>query len=167
MNDCVNKRMLTQPLHNYFVCAPGVGRGRWWRQGADQPFERNYTRFRPIDGNVLPSDMSKRERMKLFATAESFYSYDAGTWRNVEAALAGAKSVVLPVEGVSKEEWLRSIYGAEELEYGVAYGGFGSLALCWHICTLQLGLARKHSAGIYARCSCNILLQVATTSIIQ
>jgi len=80
---------------------------------------RNHT-F-PRNGTVLDRSFTgKRERLEMFARAESFYSLDAATFRNVEAAMAGATSVVLPVEGVSKEEWLHAV--GEEWAHGIAYG---------------------------------------------
>ncbi|WIA34954.1 hypothetical protein OEZ86_013235 [Tetradesmus obliquus] len=80
-----------------------MGKTKWRRQGTGQAFQRTYPPMAP--GEPLPRSMLKRERLEKFAKADMFISYDAGTWRNVEAALAGAKSVVIPVEGVTKEEW--------------------------------------------------------------
>lgn len=56
----------------------------------------------------------------MFARAEAFHSLDAATFRSVEAAMAGATSVVVPEEGVSKQEWLETV--GDEMAFGVAYG---------------------------------------------
>ena len=72
------------------------------------------------NGTILEPSTGKRERLEMFARADTFYSLDAATFRTVEAAMAGATSIVHPVEGVSKDEWLRTV-GAE-WEYGIAYG---------------------------------------------
>ena len=64
-----------------------------------------------ISGRAL-----KRDRIEIFSKLKYFYSLDALTYRSVEAALAGAISVVIPVDGVSKEEWIDSLYP------GIAYG---------------------------------------------
>lgn len=74
----------------------------------------------PRNGTVLERFTGKRERLEMFARAETFYSLDAATFRNVEAAMAGATSVVIPVEGISKTEWLWTV--GEEFSYGIAYG---------------------------------------------
>lgn len=74
----------------------------------------------PRNGTVMERSTGKRERLEMFARAETFYSLDAATFRNVEAAMAGATSIVFPVEGVSKDEWLRTV--GEEWAYGIAYG---------------------------------------------
>ena len=89
---------------------------------------RNYTRASGVPPlpdtitNVVDMDHTvlKRERLELFARAEMFVSYDLATYRNVEAALTGAISVVMPMEGVSREQWRAE--SLPEFRYGVAYG---------------------------------------------
>jgi len=74
----------------------------------------------PHSGMTLAPTTGKRQRLEMFARAESLYSLDAVTFRSVEAAMAGAMSVVIPVEGVSRQEWLET--AGDEMAYGVAYG---------------------------------------------
>lgn len=59
------------------------------------------------------------ELIKIFDECETFISYDANTFLSVHAALRGCNSIVIPYEGVSKEQWRdNAIY----LKYGIAYG---------------------------------------------
>lgn len=59
------------------------------------------------------------ELIKIFDECETFISYDTNTFLSVHAALRGCISIVIPNEGVSKEQWRgNAIY----LKYGVAYG---------------------------------------------
>jgi hypothetical protein len=80
-----------------------MGKVKWRKQGTGQAIQRTYPPLSP--GEPLAHSVPKRQRLEKFAQADMFISYDAGTWRSVEAALAGAKSVVIPVEGVTKVEW--------------------------------------------------------------
>lgn len=66
------------------------------------------------------SDGGKRSRVEQFARAESFHSMDPVTFLSVEAAMAGTLSVVVPVPGVDKEEWMDAV--GDERQFGVAYG---------------------------------------------
>ena len=62
-----------------------------------------------VAGTPLDHHTPKRQRIEMFAAAERFYSYDAASQISVEAALAGCLSIVVPVEGISKEQWLSSV----------------------------------------------------------
>ncbi len=66
------------------------------------------------------ADGGKRSRIEQYGRAERFYSMDPATFRSVEAAMAGTPSVVVPVPGVAKAEWLASV--GDEFRFGVAYG---------------------------------------------
>ena len=70
-------------------------------------------------GRAIPLHQNKRQRLEMYSSINYFYSLNALTYRSVEAALAGAISIVIPVAGVSKEEWFES---TESSFYGVAYG---------------------------------------------
>lgn len=43
--------------------------------------------------------------IKIFNTYETFISYDHATFLSVQAALCGCLPIIIPEEGVSKEEW--------------------------------------------------------------
>jgi len=68
------------------------------------------------------------ECVNIFNTYEYFYSYDPLTFLTVIAAMCGCVSIVMKVEGLSKEEWLSTIAPFEYLKetgeplYGIAYG---------------------------------------------
>ena len=55
----------------------------------------------------------------LFNEKETFISYDAITFHSVQAALCGCLSIVIPDEGVTKEEYFEKI---PHCRYGIAYG---------------------------------------------
>ena len=77
------------------------------------------TKYEPHFG-PLTLFQSKRERLEAYSKIEHFYALDPLTFRSVEAAAAGAITVVVPVEGVGKEEWLVS--AGDDFQYGIAYG---------------------------------------------
>lgn len=70
-------------------------------------------------GCLLQANVGKRERLEMYAKAAYFVSYDMATFHNMEAALAGCTSVVIPMDGVTKREWEAAMDGPP---YGVAYG---------------------------------------------
>ena len=82
-------------------------------------FTRDTARDPQVRGEELKTD-TKRGRLEAFSRAKTFVSYDLATFRNVEAAMAGALSVVMPIEGVSRDMW-RAGSGAD-FQYGIAYG---------------------------------------------
>lgn len=86
---------------------------KWGRQVQSPP---------EIAGTLLQNTLSKFDRLELFSKYERFISTDPATFLSVEAAMAGCLSVVVPFEGVSREEWLRTSYAAADLKYGIAYG---------------------------------------------
>jgi hypothetical protein len=68
------------------------------------------------------------ECVDIFNTYEYFYSYDPCTFLNIIAAICGCISVVVKVEGQTKNNWLNTLAPIEYLKetgeplYGVAYG---------------------------------------------
>lgn len=70
----------------------------------------------------MNESMSKVERLELLSRTNFFISLDPATFRSVEAAIVGCLSIVIPIPGVSKEEWLSVSYSPEILRYGIAYG---------------------------------------------
>lgn len=66
--------------------------------------------------------------VNIFNTNEYFYSYDPCTFYSIIAAMCGCISVVVKVEGLSKNDWLNTTAVAEYLKeaeeplYGIAYG---------------------------------------------
>ena len=71
-----------------------------------------------ISNSILLDGKSHVEIAKIMNECEYFISYDSETMYSPYAVLCGCKSIVIPNEGVSKEQW----QPIEELRYGVAYG---------------------------------------------
>jgi len=66
-----------------------------------------------------PSKGGNEYLSAVFNRCEMFISYDGATWLNVMAALCGCVSVVMPIEGISAEQWKS---GFPYFKYGIAYG---------------------------------------------
>jgi hypothetical protein len=68
------------------------------------------------------------ECVDIFNKYEYFYSYDPLTFLTIIAAMCGCISLVIKVDGLSKEDWLNTLAPIEYLKetgeplYGVAYG---------------------------------------------
>lgn len=67
---------------------------------------------------VLVDALSHKEMAEAFNEYEYFISYDMYTMYSRYAAMCGCKSIVVPMDGMSKEEW----YPEEKCRYGIAYG---------------------------------------------
>jgi hypothetical protein len=68
--------------------------------------------------------------IKIFNKYRYFISYDPLTFLSVIAALCGCISIVVKIDGLSKQDWLNTTAAAEYLKesgentlYGIAYGG--------------------------------------------
>lgn len=71
-----------------------------------------------LNDSILVDDLSHKEMAKIFNQVKMCISYDTYTMYSRFAALCGAISVIVPEEGISKEEWQH-----EEINrYGLAYG---------------------------------------------
>ena len=57
--------------------------------------------------------------LKIFNQYSTFISLDHATYHSTQAALCGCISIVIPEEGVNKEQWQESL---PLMKYGVAYG---------------------------------------------
>ena len=72
---------------------------------------------------------TQEDYITIFNKYEYFISYDSITFLFVIAALCGCVSIVVKVDGLSKEDWLNTTSAAEYLKesgentlYGIAYG---------------------------------------------
>ena len=70
--------------------------------------------------------------IKIFNNHKFFISYDSLTFLSVISALCGCVSIVVKVDGLSKQDWINTTAAAEYLRetgettlYGIAYGGDG------------------------------------------
>jgi hypothetical protein len=71
-----------------------------------------------VDGSILIDGKSHEEVASIFKRVKTFISYDLYTAYSVFAALCGCESIVIPEDGVTKEEW----FPTEEARFGIAYG---------------------------------------------
>jgi hypothetical protein len=67
---------------------------------------------------VLIDGLSHEEISKIFNECKYFISYDLYTMYSVYAAMCGCISIVVPIDGLSKEAWIPE----PERRYGIAYG---------------------------------------------
>lgn len=71
-----------------------------------------------LKDSLLIDGRPHTEVSQIFNEVETFISYDTATFYSHLAVLCGCKSVVIPLEGLSKEQWQPK----KELRFGIAYG---------------------------------------------
>ncbi len=71
-----------------------------------------------LEGAILIDELSHFEVSEIFKKVSLFISYDLYTAYSYFASMCGCDSVVMPMDGISEEQW----YPQEESRYGVAYG---------------------------------------------
>lgn len=93
-----------------------VGSCYTMRKGAEKGISivHDLTNSREIVHNTSFSDLRK-----IFNTTKRFYCYDTNTYIATIAALCGCLSIVMPEDGIDKDQW-RSKNPA--MKYGIAYG---------------------------------------------
>ena len=94
--------------------------GRSRRSGSLVLYRKGATRQRihhPEDATEIDGK-SHEELCELFNRCERLYSYDLYTAYLTYAALCGCDPIVIPLDGVSEEQWLPNIRD----RYGLAYG---------------------------------------------
>lgn len=82
------------------------------RKGKDRVLD-----YHPVDA-IQVDGLSHREMAEIFNRCEYFFSYDLYTMCSTYASMCGCKSVVIPMEGMSIEDW----HSAPDARFGVAYG---------------------------------------------
>jgi len=73
----------------------------------------------PIDQFIKDSPDLNGDLLQLFNQHERFISMDHASYHSVQAALCGCIPIVIPEEGIAKEEWCEKM---PLFKYGVAYG---------------------------------------------
>jgi len=73
----------------------------------------------PIDQFIKTSSDLNGDLLQLFNQHERFISLDHASYHSVQAALCGCISIVIPEEGITKEEWCEKL---PLFRYGIAYG---------------------------------------------
>jgi hypothetical protein len=71
-----------------------------------------------LNNSLLIDDLSHEQIAKIFNQTERLISYDMYSLYSQYAAICGCISIVVPEEGVDKENW----QPIEELRYGISYG---------------------------------------------
>jgi hypothetical protein len=71
-----------------------------------------------LEGAILIDGMSHEEVARVLKRVKTFISYDLYTAYSVFAVLCGCDSVVIPEDGITKEDWFPDEFN----RYGVAYG---------------------------------------------
>lgn len=71
-----------------------------------------------LSDSILIDGKSHHEISEIFHSVNSFISYDLYTAYSKFAVLAGCNSIVMPIPGISREEWCPN----PEDRYGIAYG---------------------------------------------
>lgn len=82
------------------------------RKGKGKPIKHD------LKNSILIDNLNLKQISDVFNQCEWFYSYDTKTSYSRYAVLCGCKSVVIPDEGVSAEQWQPE----EFMRYGIAYG---------------------------------------------
>ena len=73
----------------------------------------------PSDAILIDGIRNNNTLSEIFNDCEFFISYDDHTFLTSQAALCGCIPIIIPREGVSKEEWS---FGSDVYNYGHAYG---------------------------------------------
>ncbi len=71
-----------------------------------------------LENSILIDEKNNEDIAKIFKNVTTFISYDTYTAYSIFAVLCGCRSVVIPDENVSIEEW----YPNELDRYGISYG---------------------------------------------
>lgn len=82
------------------------------RKGKGKPIQHD------LNNSILIDNLSLKKIAEVFNKTKIFYSYDTKTSYSRYAVMCGCKSVVIPDEGLSAEEWQPE----EPMRYGIAYG---------------------------------------------
>jgi hypothetical protein len=91
-------------------------------------FHKNLVFIHPPDSKQI-IDIPHKELVTIFNTYQYFYCYDPYTYLAFMAAACGCIPIVIPIEGVNKVSWLKSLFCANYMEEknltnmdGIAYG---------------------------------------------
>ncbi len=85
------------------------------RKSFGKPLKSHFKDSQNIDSKACDFN----ELKNIFNEASTFISYDTVTYYSLIAAMCGCISIVIPDQGISKNEWQQK---APTLNFGVAYG---------------------------------------------
>ncbi|GGZ00480.1 WavQ [Shewanella fodinae] len=108
-------KVIHYPLEHYNqidVAQQRSGTAYCIRKGRGKPLVHD------LKNSILIDGLSHAETAKIFKSVKRFISYDTLTAYSIFAVLCGCESVVIPDNGVTKEQWYPNV----EDQYGIAYG---------------------------------------------
>ncbi|MBC8796428.1 WavQ [Shewanella algae] len=108
-------KVIHYPLEHYNqvgVAEQRSGTAYCIRKGRGKPIVHD------LKDSILIDGMSHADTAKVFKSVKRFISYDTLTAYSIFAVLCGCESVVIPDDGITKEQW----YPNAEDRYGIAYG---------------------------------------------
>lgn len=78
-------------------------------------------KIHPPDSILIDNRWLRRQVINVFQKCSLFYCYDPYSFLSNLAVLCGCTSIVVPVSGVHREEWIeqRGTYGAVGIAYGI------------------------------------------------
>jgi hypothetical protein len=89
----------------------------------------NINYIHPNNSIEIKRDNTQDDYIKIFNKCKYFISYDPLTFLNIISCLCGCISIIYPIEGLSKKEWIKITALNNYLEdnnineiYGIAYG---------------------------------------------
>jgi len=89
--------------------------------------------FHFSDSFEITREYDQEQCIEVFNKCEYFISYDPLTFLSIMAALCGCVSVVHPLDGLTKQQWIQTTAAAEYCKnkgldnlYGIAYGNSSS-----------------------------------------
>jgi hypothetical protein len=92
-------------------------------------FHKNISLIHPQNSFEITREHKQEDYFHLFNKYEYFVSYDPLTFLSIIAAICGCISIIYPIEGISKKDWLKMTALADYLNdknlesiYGIAYG---------------------------------------------
>lgn len=106
---------ITELLSDIYTCKnnePRVKQCYMIRKGASRDDLPN------LNGKWIVDNLSHHEMANAFNECDRCYFYDEHTMYSIYAALCGCIPIIVPLPGVSKEQWQPD----ESLRFGIAYG---------------------------------------------
>lgn len=92
-------------------------------------FHKNIDTLHPPDSLCLDGEVSQDILIEVFQSKRIFFCYDPYSYMIFMAILCGCVTVIHPIQGVSRDEWYRSLFYSKALREsghtffaGIAYG---------------------------------------------
>ena len=91
-------------------------------------YHKNLKIVHPQNSFEIKKQTSQMDCIKIFNKYKYFVSYDPCTFLQVISSLSGCITIVVKIDGLSKEDWLNTLACTEYLKetgeklYGIAYG---------------------------------------------